>query len=226
MKPIRALTAAADRIARGDLSAPVDVIGTDEIAVLARSFEVMRHRLADSLQSIQLYSVGLEQRVRDRTKQLEEKQVANKALLKKVITSEEDERRRIARELHDESLQALSALPHADRDVQASSRADVRRKSGGDEEHRNGHHQRNEQAGPEPEAHGARRPGFRGVHRVASRPEPQGKKDHVFLNMDAFFGRRAHAGTGDHALPHHPGGVHEHCEAFGGDERLRLHQNR
>ena len=110
VRPIRALTAAADRIARGDLSAPVDVIGTDEIAVLARSFEVMRHRLADSLQSIQLYSVGLEQRVRDRTKQLEEKQVANKALLKKVITSEEDERRRIARELHDESLQALSAL--------------------------------------------------------------------------------------------------------------------
>ncbi len=110
VKPIRALTAAANRIAQGALSAPVDVTGTDEIAVLARSFEVMRHRLADSLQSIHLYSVGLEQRVRDRTKQLEEKQVANKTLLKKVITSEEDERKRIARELHDESLQALSAL--------------------------------------------------------------------------------------------------------------------
>lgn len=110
VKPIRALTAAANRIAGGALSAPVDVTGTDEIAVLARSFEVMRHRLADSLQSIQLYSVGLEQRVRDRTKQLEEKQIANTRLLRKVITSEEDERKRIAREIHDESLQALSAL--------------------------------------------------------------------------------------------------------------------
>jgi signal transduction histidine kinase len=110
VSPIRSLTTAANRIAGGDLSASVDVIGTDEIAVLARSFGVMRHRLADSLQSIQLYSVGLEQRVYERTIQLEEKQKQNESLLKKLITSQEDERKRVARDLHDESLQTLSAI--------------------------------------------------------------------------------------------------------------------
>ena len=54
--------------------------------------------------------MDLEKRVYERTKQLEEKQFAIKTLLKQVITSQEDERKRIARELHDESLQALSAI--------------------------------------------------------------------------------------------------------------------
>jgi signal transduction histidine kinase len=54
--------------------------------------------------------MDLEKRVSERTKQLETKQHAIKTLLKQVITSQEDERKRIARELHDESLQALSAI--------------------------------------------------------------------------------------------------------------------
>lgn len=109
VNPIRELTAAANRIALGDLSMPVENIGTDEVSVLARSFETMRKRLADSLQSIQSYSVGLERRVYERTLELEEKQRQNELLLKKLIRSQEDERKRIARELHDESLQMLSA---------------------------------------------------------------------------------------------------------------------
>ena len=214
----------ADRIARGDLSAPVDVIGTDEIAVLARSFEVMRHRLADSLQSIQLYSVGLEQRVRDRTKQLEEKQVANKAPSRR-----SSPRRRTSAGASRGTSRRIAPGPVGSSCGSRCASFIPSRcppKSGGDEEHRNGHHQRNEQAGPEPEAHGADDLGFEASIVWLLDRNLKEKRIMCFLNMDAFFGRRAHAGTGDHALPHHPGGVHEHCEAFGGDERLRLHQNR
>lgn len=110
VKPIRSLTMAANRIARGDLSEPVENIGTEEVAVLARSFETMRQRLSDSLKSIQAYSERLEKRVYERTIQLEEKQRQNEKLLKKLISSQEDERKRIARELHDETLQTLSAV--------------------------------------------------------------------------------------------------------------------
>lgn len=45
-----------------------------------------------------------------RTRQLEEKQLMNTTLLKKLTRSQEDERKRIGRELHDESLQTLSAI--------------------------------------------------------------------------------------------------------------------
>ena len=39
------LTATAHRLARGDLSAPIDAVGSDEVALLARSLERMRDRL-------------------------------------------------------------------------------------------------------------------------------------------------------------------------------------
>ena len=110
VRPVRQLIWAADRIARGDLSAPVSIESTDEIGTLSKSFDVMRQKLAVSLESIQRQNVELEQRVRERTRQLEEKQYVNATLLRKLITSQEDERKRIARELHDDSLQTLAAL--------------------------------------------------------------------------------------------------------------------
>lgn len=110
VRPVRQLIRAADRIARGDLTAPVSIESTDEIGALSQSFDIMRQKLAVSLESIQRQNIQLEQRVRERTQQLEEKQYMNAALLRKLITSQEDERKRIARELHDESLQTLAAL--------------------------------------------------------------------------------------------------------------------
>ncbi len=44
---LRRLETAADRIAAGDFSAPVEVGGSDEIAQLGRAFDAMRLRLAD-----------------------------------------------------------------------------------------------------------------------------------------------------------------------------------
>ena len=110
VRPIKMLIKAAHRIGKGNLSEPVEIPSKDEIGILARSFDETRVQLAASLGSIQQYNVDLEKRVYERTKQLEEKQFAIKTLLKQVITSQEDERKRIARELHDESLQALSAI--------------------------------------------------------------------------------------------------------------------
>jgi signal transduction histidine kinase len=110
VKPVRQLIQATGRIARGNLREAVNIESTEEIGTLSRSFDDMRLKLAASLDSIQRQNLDLEQRVRERTRQLEEKQVVNATLLRKLITSQEDERKRIARELHDESLQTLSAL--------------------------------------------------------------------------------------------------------------------
>jgi signal transduction histidine kinase len=110
VKPVRQLIQATGRIARGNLSEAVNIESTEEIGTLSQSFDDMRLKLAASLDSIQRQNLELEQRVRERTRQLEEKQVVNATLLRKLITSQEDERKRIARELHDESLQTMSAL--------------------------------------------------------------------------------------------------------------------
>ncbi len=110
VNPIQELIKATDRISRGDLSKSISPSGRDELGILSASFERMRLRLLEYMERIKNYSVELEEKVRERTMALAEskKQIGN--LLKKVITSQEEERKRIARELHDETLQDLSAL--------------------------------------------------------------------------------------------------------------------
>jgi signal transduction histidine kinase len=61
------------------------------------------------MESIKRHALDLESRVRERTKQIKESQKRAEYLLKKVITSQEDERKRIGRHLHDDTLQDLSA---------------------------------------------------------------------------------------------------------------------
>jgi len=83
-RPLAKLESAAARIAAGDLSRPLPPLGDDEIGRLGRSFEAMRRALA-----------------KDETR---------RRLLREVITAQEQERKRIARELHDETCQTISAL--------------------------------------------------------------------------------------------------------------------
>ena len=115
--PIALLTDSAERIAYGNLSQPIPDLGQDEVGRLGRSFEQMRMALKASMGHVERANLELELRVEERTRELEDLYRQLKArdawreeLLRKVISAQEDERKRLARELHDETSQTLSAL--------------------------------------------------------------------------------------------------------------------
>jgi signal transduction histidine kinase len=70
----------------------------------------MRLRVRAMLQAQQQWNVELENQVRAKTSALEQLVENRDQLLGQTITAQEDERRRVARELHDETSQALTAL--------------------------------------------------------------------------------------------------------------------
>jgi signal transduction histidine kinase len=120
-QPLMYLTAAAERIARGDLARRIDTgraaAGGDEVARLAAALERMRNDLETSIREIERSNEELERRIADRTRELaavnvrlEERERLRQKLLRQVISAQEDERKRIARELHDETSQTLAAL--------------------------------------------------------------------------------------------------------------------
>lgn len=109
VKPLKLLISATDNIASGDLSTPVGNMGSDEILTLSKSFDAMRQRLAESLEKLEIQNVELEKRVAERTKEVIESRKKIEQLLKQIISSQEEERKRISRELHDSIIQDISA---------------------------------------------------------------------------------------------------------------------
>lgn len=131
VRPLRELTAAAERFAAGNLEMPVTLDRRDELGVLASTFESMRSQLKASLEEVERGRQELEQRVEERTAQIEEQnrrlaamnvqtaelnavlqqRIAERAaLLSRVLNAQEGERERIARDLHDSTGQSLAAV--------------------------------------------------------------------------------------------------------------------
>jgi two-component system sensor histidine kinase UhpB len=103
VKPTERLTRAAERMAGGDLTIPIEVVAQDEVGQLAESLETMRQRLRAAYEAVEQTNRELESRVADRTARLGQ-------VVRKTILAQEEERLRLARELHDETAQALAAL--------------------------------------------------------------------------------------------------------------------
>jgi len=72
-KPIGQLASASKRVAQGDLSTPVDVKSSNEIGVLANSFNQMIVSLKKSRGELQQWGEELERKVEERTADLEQR---------------------------------------------------------------------------------------------------------------------------------------------------------
>jgi signal transduction histidine kinase len=87
------------QFSRGDLSQRVQIQSSDEIGELAGSFNRMAEGLDERTQELEHLN-----------EELRRKETLRGQLMAKLITAQEEERKRIARDLHDQLGQALSAM--------------------------------------------------------------------------------------------------------------------
>ena len=126
VRPIHQLSQQAERMRGGDLSSAIAVSGDHEIAVLGRTLDEARVRLATTLGALQAFNERLEAEVASRTAVIAAQNEQRKVLVRKMISATEDERRRLARELHDEIAQLLTVIQLSLHEMEATSPAVAR----------------------------------------------------------------------------------------------------
>lgn len=105
-KPIENLVQVVAKITNGQLTVRAQVSSEDEIGKLAAAFNRMTDSLIAQREEQEKLLVNREALLL----QLQERDALRDTLINKLMTAQEDERKRISRELHDETSQGITSL--------------------------------------------------------------------------------------------------------------------